>query len=75
MKRDVTGMAVEKAAKALARIRQKFQDRVPYGPGKVSMTSAEAKRYLDKLSQAQADSFKSMTVDEWDSVLRRLYGG
>lgn len=76
MKKDVTGLAVERAAKTLGKIRQLFNERVPYGPTKAQMTPKEARRLIQGLSpEAKSRMMEQMGPDKWVELMTRLYNG
>ena len=49
MERDITGRAVLQSAKAVARVMERVQQKVPLGPGQVRMTPEELKREVAKM--------------------------
>lgn len=75
MKKDVTGLAVERAAQTVKRVRELFQMRVPYGPTRVKMTPKEARRFWEKMSpEARLRYAQTMGIDEFMEMIGRLYG-
>lgn len=76
MDKDVTGLAVERAARTLGRVKELFNKRVPYGPNRVSMTSTEARKLLGAMSETGRLSMRrSMGDDAWNKLLESLYNG
>lgn len=75
MDKDITGVAVERAAKVLSRVKTLFNIRVPYGPARAKMTPKEARKFWENLSpDARLRFAQSMGLNEYMDMIGRLYG-
>lgn len=76
MDKDVTGLAVERAARTLGRVKELFNKRVPYGPTRVRMSPVEARRMIQGLSpDAKSRMIMNMGLDKWTELMTELYNG
>lgn len=74
--KDITGLAVERAARSLGRIREVFNRRVPYGPTKAKLSPVEARRLIQGLSpDAKSRMMMNMGPDKWTELMTELYNG
>lgn len=71
MKRDITRLAVERAAERLAEAKRRVKERVPYGPDKVQLTPSELRERISKMGAVEVDALvKELGAQEFLKVLR-----
>lgn len=67
---------MEKAINAAINTRTALKAKLPFGPNRVGVTSKEAMRFTGQIDSNSTAIMKNrMTPEQWEAILRRLYGG
>ena len=73
--RDITGQLATRSLAVIQRLRQRMQDRIPYGPTRENLTSLEARKRLQAIDPlVKAGEIQRVGDVEWARMMQELYG-
>lgn len=73
--RDMTGKLVQNSIKKVAKLRERMNERIPYGPLRQNLTSKEARVLLQEMDPYDKQSLIQKVGDEeWRRMMEDLYG-
>ena len=74
--RDMTGKLVQHSVKVISKLRDRMDERIPYGPLRENLTKKEMRVQIQNMDpQAKFEVMQRVGDEEWRRMMEDLYGG
>jgi hypothetical protein len=74
--RDITGRLVQGSIKRMGKLRQRMDQRIPYGPLRQYMSQNEVRKEFQNMDpDMKMQMMQKVGDEEWRRMMEDLYGG